>query len=463
MIHSQLTYGKLCRAAYCLPVMACVMLVGMDELWQDVVRQEEERPFRLMFALMYVGLIAAVVYFNMVSQCGENMPFGGMGALVVALLALLGIERYEHQHLEPHLPQQAAVVLLLARVFLVEAVVYLDCAHFAPLLYPVISFSVYFSFRPAVSNGLSLAYFVLYLGRLWRDDPTWYDSQVALTIFLVFMLLLVFMQMMARVIDHDERRRRHTERLLADLEASHVKLQAYAAQVAELAATEERNRLARDIHDSLGHYLTAVNVQLEKAQAFWARDPAEAQVAMGEARQSAREALQDVRRSVAALRDADDHFSLRTALADLARGMDNGRLHITLNVSGEETGYTRPVLMTLYRAAQEGLTNIQKHAQATAVTLTLILGEQEAKLCLWDNGHGFDPATLGELRAAPQHSFGLQGIRERVELARGQMTLTSTPQQGTELCITAPKNPMWVGAVSSASSDARHPPGVTYE
>ncbi|MCA9936235.1 MAG: sensor histidine kinase [Anaerolineales bacterium] len=418
----------------------------MNHSLPDLPLLDEERPFRLVFTVMYVGIISAVIYFNLVSQCGDRFLLGNTWTLIIALLLLLGIERYEHRQLDLHVPRQTAVILLLARMLLIEAVVALDCSYFGPLLYPIVPFSAYFSFRPAVSNALTVLYFFVHLGRLWLHNPVWYTNQVALTVFLVFILLLVFMQMMARVIDHDERRRRHTEQLLADLEASHVKLQAYAAQVAELAAMEERNRLARDIHDSLGHYLTAVNIQLEKAQAFWERDAVEAQQAMVEARQSARAALQDVRRSVAALRDADYRFSLPEALAELVRGMGNGRLHVNLQVRGDESGYSRSVLMALYRAAQEGLTNVQKHAQADHVTLHLDFGPQAATLTLYDDGQGFDPAMLETLSASPDHSFGLQGIRERVELVRGQMSVTSAPEDGTELRITVPKNPMEIGS-----------------
>ncbi len=411
----------------------------------DVSLVDERRPFRLVFTVMYVGIISAVIYFNLISQCGDRFLLGNTWTLLIALLVLLAIERYEHRQLEPHVPRQTAVALLLARILLIEAVVAVDCSFFAPLLYPVVPFSAYFSFRPYVSNFLSVFYFVLHLGRLWGRHPDWYTNQLALTVFLVFILLLVFMQMMARVIDQDERRRHRTEQLLVDLEASHVKLQAFAAQVAELAAMEERNRLARDIHDSLGHYLTAVNIQLEKVQAFWQRDAAEAQQALNEARQSARAALQDVRRSVAALRDADYHFSLPAALAELVRGVENGRFCIDLQVQGEEAGYSRSVLMALYRAAQEGLTNVQKHAQASHVTLHVSFGPQIAELTLSDNGLGFDLETLDALSASPNHSFGLQGLRERVELVRGQMKITSAPGKGTELQIVVPKNPMAIG------------------
>jgi signal transduction histidine kinase len=209
--------------------------------------------------------------------------------------------------------------------------------------------------------------------------------------------------------------------------------------VAELAATEERNRVARDIHDSLGHYLTAVNIQLEKALAYRNRSPEEAEQAIRDAKQSASEALQDVRRSVGALRSEADRFSLRQSLQQLVRGMDDGRFTINLSITGHEAGYTRPALMALYRVAQEGLTNIHKHAQATQVAVEVQLGEDEASLCLRDDGQGFDTEMIEEWMAAPHGTFGLQGIRERLELVQGEMKLTSNAEEGTRLFVTVPR------------------------
>jgi signal transduction histidine kinase len=243
------------------------------------------------------------------------------------------------------------------------------------------------------------------------------------------------------VIDSDERNHQNLELLLADLEASNVKLQLYADQVAELAATEERNRLARDIHDSLGHRLTVVAIQLEKALAYKDRDPAEAEKAILAAKQAASAALREVRRSVRSLRDADEGFSLRISLAELVDEMENGRFSINYAFTGDETSYSRSVLMALYRSAQEGLTNIQKHAEATAVSLTASLEEAEGKLILQDNGRGFDATTLDDLAIDPYHSFGLQGIQERLELVRGQVQVISQPGKGTILQITVPRNP----------------------
>jgi two-component system sensor histidine kinase DegS len=147
----------------------------------------------------------------------------------------------------------------------------------------------------------------------------------------------------------------------------------------------------------------------------------------------------DVRRSVSALRSEADSFSLEVSLRDLIRGLDNGRFHIDLQFSGDEASYARSSLMALFRVAQEGLTNIQKHAQASQVVVEVQLGDEEANLCLRDDGQGFDTAMIAEWIDAPLDTFGLQGIRERLELVQGQMTLNSNSKDGTRLFVTVPR------------------------
>jgi signal transduction histidine kinase len=394
------------------------------------------RSFRHVFTLMYFGIISAVIYFSIVSQCDNGSFLGNTTLLVAILLGLLGLEQVERYRYHYEVPLRPALAFLVVRMVLFEAVALLDCSGFAAFLYPLIPFSAYFSLGPRVSNGLALFYGVYYF---WQYRPLQGGSEGGLFNLMVFTLLLGFMLMLARVIQDDERNKQHMEELLADLEATNVKLQRYAEQVAELAATEERNRLARDIHDSVGHRLTVVNIQLEKALAFKERDPAEAEQAMVDARQAAREALQDVRRSVGALRHAEQGFSLAQGLAELAQGMRNGRFTLDYQLTGSEEGYSYPALMTLYRAAQEGLTNVQKHAQATHVRLAIDLGGEVATLCLCDDGQGFETAVLDDLAAATAHSFGLQGIQERLELVQGYMDVVSRPGAGAELRITIPR------------------------
>lgn len=397
------------------------------------------QSFRSAFSLMYIGIITAVIYFNLVNQCSNRFLLGNTTALIGILIFLLGVERFEHGRYGLHPPHNVALTLTLGRMALIEAVALLDCSGFSAFLYPIVPFAAYFSLGSRWSKYLAGFYFVLFIGKAWLADLLWYANVDTMSNLLIFILLLIFMQVMARAIYRDEANSRELERLLADLEASNRRLQAYAAQVAELAAAEERNRLARDIHDSLGHYLTAVNIQLEKALAFRSRSPEEAEQAIRDAKQSASEALQDVRRSVGALRSEADRFSLEQSLRELIKGMGNGRIHIDLRFEGSEIGYTRLSLMALYRAAQEGLTNIQKHAQATQVVVEVKLDRDEASLCLHDDGQGFDTALIEEWMAAPNQTFGLQGIRERLELVRGEMSLTSNAEEGTRLFVTVPR------------------------
>lgn len=402
------------------------------------------RSFRFVFSLMYLGVISSIVYFSLMGQCQTQFMAMETGLLLIILACLVGLEQWERSHYGDAVPLRSAVILLVMRMVLVQTVVMMDCSGFATFLYPLIPFSAYFSLGPRISNVVGFGYVMWYF---WQYRPLSASGEASVFNLMIFAVLLLFMLVLARVIDSDERNQKNLETLLADLEASNVKLQLYAEQVAELAATEERNRLARDIHDSLGHRLTVVAIQLEKALAYKDRDPNEAEQAILDAKQAASGALKDVRLSVRSLRDADDGFSLQTALAELVDGLENGRFSIQYQFTGKEESYSRPVLLALYRSAQEGLTNIQKHAQATAVSLTIYLEEAEGKLILQDNGRGFDTTTLDDLAIDPYHSFGLQGIQERLELVRGQMQVISQPGQGTILQITVPKNPTVLSVV----------------
>jgi signal transduction histidine kinase len=183
-----------------------------------------------------------------------------------------------------------------------------------------------------------------------------------------------------------------------------------------------------------------VNVQLEKAIAFRDTNPAEADQAIKDAKHLASEALKDVRQSVSTLRTTPEKFSLTESLDALVKHMENDKLAIDLEIEGNENDFSRQSLVTLYRTAQEGLTNIQKHAHATHITIRIKLEDQEASLSIIDNGQGFNPATLNDQRM--ESHYGLQGIKERLELVRGSFTVESIPNEGTSLLVTVPKNPI---------------------
>ncbi len=218
-------------------------------------------------------------------------------------------------------------------------------------------------------------------------------------------------------------------RARADLAVAHEKLAEYAGRAEELATIEERNRLARELHDSLGHYLSVIHVQLEAARTLIHRDPVRAAQALATSERLTREGLDDVRRSVAALRARQIQQPLGEAVGDLVRAHAATGVAAELAITGTPRPASPPVELALYRAAQEALTNSRKHAQASRVRIELAYQADRIRLSVEDDGRG---------AAEPTGGFGLVGVRERARLAGGQLTIRSAAGAGFALAIEVP-------------------------
>ncbi len=403
---------------------------------------------------LYGGVLVTGVYFSSIASAPwwQTLAFSGL------LLVLLALEQWAQRHPAAYASRYAAIGLLVARMALLEVVGAVDSSGLSRALYPLVPFAAYFSLGRRVSYGLACFYLSAFVVKLCLLVPAWYTNKEAISELLMFFIGLVFAISMASIASEAEVNRRRAEQLLGNLAISHQQLKTYAEQVAELAAAEERNRLARDIHDGLGHYLVAISVLLEKILAFRQRNPQEAETAALDARRLAREALQDVRQSVGALRLSGEVFSLSAALADLIKHSDQDHLAISLKISGDERGFPTPALQALYRAAQEALTNIQKHARARRVSLSLLLNPHEARLSVEDDGQGFDTALLERLPPGRQQQrFGLQGLRERLEIVGGVLTVESQPGHGARVLVSVPRRrPEPEHPVMMVSSDAAY-------
>lgn len=212
---------------------------------------------------------------------------------------------------------------------------------------------------------------------------------------------------------------------------------------ARLATIEERNRLAREIHDTLAQGLAAITLQLETADALSEPRPERAHEAIRRALTLARANLEEARRSVIDLRAAPlQNRTLPEALRELTRETEREGITVTYQHGPADFPLLPPRLETgIYRIAQEALTNVQKHARASHVRLTLMLEEDELCLYVYDNGCGFQvDETLGtQARFGAQAGhFGLTGINERVKLLGGTLCIDSTPGSGTCLVICVP-------------------------
>ena len=225
---------------------------------------------------------------------------------------------------------------------------------------------------------------------------------------------------------------RREQRAGVELADANGRLRGYAAQAEELATTQERNRVARDIHDGLGHHLTVVQMQVQAARAVLRSDPAKADAVLARAQRQATEALAEVRRSVAALREPRAVPPLGSALEALAADTSAAGVPTELQVTGIVRALPPEVEESLFRAAQEGLTNVRKHAEARRAHVLLGYGDDGTVLLeVGDDGVG----TAGALDGA---GFGLLGVRERAIRLGGSVDVTSDPGHGTTVRMAVP-------------------------
>jgi signal transduction histidine kinase len=301
------------------------------------------RLFFQVVSLLYIGVLVTGVYYSVVASVvwWRTMVFIGL------ILILLALEQWAQRSPAARASVYMAISLLGARMVLIEAVAAADSSGVARALYPLVPFAAYFSLGKKVSYGLAFLYLGTFAVILSLSMPFWYTNKEALSELFMLFIGLVFAISMASVACEAEANRRRAEQLLGDLAVSHQKLKTYAEQAVELATVEERNRLARDIHDGLGHYLVAITVLLEKILAFRQRNPEEAEIAALDARRLAREALQDVRQSVGTLRLSGEVFSLSAALTDLVKNVDQTRLALSLTLTGDENDFPTLALQSL--------------------------------------------------------------------------------------------------------------------
>ncbi|MDQ6602265.1 MAG: GAF domain-containing sensor histidine kinase, partial [Chloroflexota bacterium] len=213
----------------------------------------------------------------------------------------------------------------------------------------------------------------------------------------------------------------------------------------ELGVVEERNRLAREIHDTIAQGLTATTYQLELADTFLAMEPPNLDRAKEKLRRSlelTRANLDEARRSVMDLRAAHlQNATLIEAFERLAETFTNDSgVTVTVAAAADFPPLPSPVSAGLYRIGQEALANITKHARATLVAFHLGVEETRVVLTIHDNGVGFDPEVVATQRTARGTSggFGLIGIRERAQLMGGTSDIWSDVGAGTQIVVRVP-------------------------
>lgn len=251
---------------------------------------------------------------------------------------------------------------------------------------------------------------------------------LTLVLYIGRLITVTFVALLVQWLVHRQRAQR-----LALAEANR-KLAHYAATAEQLAVSQERIRLAQELHDTLAHSLSSVTVQLEAAEAIWDVNGIKAHALVQGALGNTRNGLTEARRALQALRaGALEEVGLRVAVGNLAHSTAaRANLSLSLNLPDELPSLTQAAEQCVYRVAQEALSNIARHARATHVRVELGSADGQLILTVVDNGQGFDPAKVNG------GHFGLKGLGERADLAGGTLEIQSEPQHGTTLILRTP-------------------------
>jgi len=261
---------------------------------------------------------------------------------------------------------------------------------------------------------------------VWTGERSFWPMFVLLPALVLRIPLLIVIGYIVGTLSEQERG--HAR----DLGAANVKLREQALATEQLATARERNRLARDLHDTLAHSLAGLVVQLQAIDTLLQAEPAAARSELVKARRLAQEGLQETRQAIQDLRvDPIEDLGLARALERAAFDFgDRAGVQVSVNISDPQAAISNEIATQIYFIAQEALNNIERHADARRVEVSLVRVEDASWLTINDDGRGFDEAEVDAER------FGLQGMYERAEMIGAQLRVESKVGQGTVVQLT---------------------------
>ncbi|NET00912.1 MAG: sensor histidine kinase [Sphaerospermopsis sp. SIO1G2] len=396
--------------------------------------QFNNHPFRFLLYLEWVllGLSALVVIAPTPPHRMPNAHFPELTIFSLIMFGMMGLRLPVKSNLSKILYTAIEIFLILIGGHFGGKI-----ARLFPFFYLILVTRSCLIFKLPGRLTITLLSFILFLLTLrqrlpphrYRLPPAFQEKfrlfsfvfAVLFALGLVFVLLL-----MNAVLSERESRDKLTR--------ANEKLRQYALKIENQATLEERNRIAREIHDSLGHSLTALNLQLETALKLSQSDIPRAMTFLVTAKELASKALQDVRQSVSTMRIQPlQEKSLGEAVEILAANFQRSSgIAIKCQI---QIQHPLPVEMNIpiYRIIQESITNIAKYAQASIVNLVLISDINSVKLTIEDNGQGFNVQqnTTG---------FGLQSMRDRTLALGGEFTINSARNAGCQILVFIPLN-----------------------
>lgn len=327
------------------------------------------------------------------------------------------------QWLIPYFVVQGALAFSMAMILSSQMYVYalyLALAGQAAILFDDVRFATITVIAYVILSGMN---FVLRMG--WNNLPMYFIWTVPMTFFIIVYVTMFIRQMKAR---------KQTQSLLAELETTHRQLAEYAVQVESLTLTNERERMARELHDTLAQGLAGLILQLEAVDTHLSRSQYDrAQKIITQAMARARATLADARRAIDDLRSNNTELDMEsivraevdrfTTATGIACDLD---LEITSKIPESLAEHALKIV-------SEGLTNVARHARAKNVRLRLEAHDGLLEMEIKDDGSGFDANQPGKTG-----HYGLVGMRERARLAGGSLEIHGKPGEGTTLKLKLP-------------------------
>ncbi len=216
----------------------------------------------------------------------------------------------------------------------------------------------------------------------------------------------------------------------ASLKTANNQLSHYASTLESLTVSRERNRMSRELHDTVVHSLSGLSVQLETIKAYWEVKPETAKMLLDQSLETTRSGLQETRRALKALRASPlEDLGLVIAIRKLAEtAVERGNFLLELSLPENALILSPDVEQGLYRITQEAVENVLQHANARKLGIHLAVNAKDIRLTIQDDGAGFDPLAASQ----PGH-FGLSGMKERASLIGGELAVISKPGAGTTI------------------------------
>lgn len=387
-----------------------------------------QRWVSIWHVVFYASLILATAIALLTGAAANQAPaMVGLSALLAAWYWLIVVWRPP----APARQTRAGLIFLAGALALWfplagwSPAYYLVSANFFGFMWALLPFGA------AIAGNVGLLALILLRGLVTRGEPLAALWGWPLLISLVVLGWAALLAGWMRSVMHESQKR---QQLIEELEATRQDLARAERQAGVLA---ERQRLAREIHDTLAQDFTSIVLHLEAADAGLPADAEPARTHVARARAAARGGLAEARRLVLALRPEPlEGASLPQALRRVAaRWAEETGVAAQVAVTGEPVALHPEAEVTLLRAAQEALTNVRKHAQARQVNITLSYMEDQVALDVQDDGVGFDSsaATAG---------FGLAAMRQRVEQLGGTVVVESAAGHGATVAVTLPLHPL---------------------